>query len=355
LVSATPYNNNPSDILAQIKLFQKPRNSTIPNISNLETFFSGLERKLRGLDRKKDKEEYRRIIKENAYQIREKVLKYIMVRRTRSDIKKYYDKDIKFPEVADPKPIFYTFDEHESEVFDKTIQLALTEFKYARYAPLLKLKSEMWKSEQAEIMGKQGQVNMMSFMRMLLVKRLESSIFAFRMTLDRFIESYERFLETYLDGKVYVSAKHTKRITEALEEGDLEYIDTLIKEEKAEEYKREDFDPSLQTELESDLRVLREIHSLWSTVDRDPKIESFKQYLQTEKVLQKTKILIFTESEETASYIGKELAKNHENKVLVYSGSSGIDRSIVLDNFDNNSRNKRDEYNILVTTDVLSE
>ena len=36
LLSATPYNNNPSDILAQIKLFQKPKNSTIPNIANLE-------------------------------------------------------------------------------------------------------------------------------------------------------------------------------------------------------------------------------------------------------------------------------------------------------------------------------
>lgn len=189
-----------------------------------------MDKKLKGLDRKKDKEEFKRIIKENAHQIREKVLKYIMVRRTRSDISKYYDKDIKFPTVADPKPIFYTFDAHESEVFDKTIQLALTEFKYARYAPLLKLKSEMWKSEQQEVMSKQGQRNMMSFMRMLLVKRLESSIYAFRKTLDRFIESYERFLELYLAGKVYVSAKHTKRIIEALEDGNIDYVDTLIAE-----------------------------------------------------------------------------------------------------------------------------
>ncbi len=355
LISATPYNNNPSDILAQIKLFQRPKNSTIPNIKNLEAFFVWLDKKLKGLDRKKDKEEYKRVIKENAHQIREKVLKYIMVRRTRSDISKYYDKDIKFPTVADPKPIFYTFDSHESDVFDKTIQLALTEFKYARYAPLLKLKSEMWKSEQQEVMSKQGQRNMMSFMRMLLVKRLESSIFAFRKTLDRFIESYERFLELYLAGKVYVSAKHTKRIIEALEDGNLDYVDTLVAEWKADEYKRDDFDPSLQTDLESDLRVLREIHSLWSTVDRDPKIESFKEYLQSEKALQQWKILIFTESEETASYLWRELAEMYDNKVIVFSGSSGVDRSTVLDNFDNNARNKKDDYSVLVTTDVLSE
>lgn len=155
LLSATPYNNNPSDILAQIKLFQKSKSSTIPNVANLESFFSGLEKKLKGLDRKTDKDEYRRIIKENAHQIREKVLKYIMVRRTRSDIVNYYDKDIKFPVVAPPEPIFYTFDTSESEIFNRTIELAIKEFKYARYAPLLYLKSEMWKTEQQEVMGKQ--------------------------------------------------------------------------------------------------------------------------------------------------------------------------------------------------------
>lgn len=75
-----------------------------------------------------------------------------MVRRTRNDIVKYYDKDMKFPAVANPKPIFYTFDSHESEVFNRTIELAINDFKYTRYAPLLKLKSELWKSEQQEVM-----------------------------------------------------------------------------------------------------------------------------------------------------------------------------------------------------------
>ena len=41
LVSATPYNNSPMDILAQIKLFQAPKNSTIPGVPNLEKFFNG--------------------------------------------------------------------------------------------------------------------------------------------------------------------------------------------------------------------------------------------------------------------------------------------------------------------------
>src|SRR5580658_7216614 len=37
LVSATPMNNTPRDILSQVKLFQNGKNSTIPNVRNLET------------------------------------------------------------------------------------------------------------------------------------------------------------------------------------------------------------------------------------------------------------------------------------------------------------------------------
>ena len=51
LVSATPLNNTPQDILSQIKLFQPGKNSTIPNVRNLEAFFGALRRRLEGLDR----------------------------------------------------------------------------------------------------------------------------------------------------------------------------------------------------------------------------------------------------------------------------------------------------------------
>ncbi len=40
LVTATPYNNTPKDILSLLKLFQKAKKSTIPNLPDLEGFFS---------------------------------------------------------------------------------------------------------------------------------------------------------------------------------------------------------------------------------------------------------------------------------------------------------------------------
>ena len=66
LVTATPYNNSPKDILSEIKLFQNSKKSTIPNLPDLDAFFNGLAKRLKGLDRQKDNEEYLKIVKENS-------------------------------------------------------------------------------------------------------------------------------------------------------------------------------------------------------------------------------------------------------------------------------------------------
>ena len=128
LVTATPYNNAPKDILSLLKLFQKARKSTIPNLPDLEGFFTHLDQKLKKLDRQKDYAKYINTVRENSREIREKVLKYLMVRRTRTEIEKYFDKDIKsqnlkFPNVEKPVPLFYELNDMEDEIFSKTIEL----------------------------------------------------------------------------------------------------------------------------------------------------------------------------------------------------------------------------------------
>ncbi len=93
LISATPLNNTPFDILSQVKLFQNGKNSTIPNVRNLEMFFARLQKNLKGLDRHRDREEYFRTVQGNAKATREQVLKHLMIRRTRNEITKYYGDD----------------------------------------------------------------------------------------------------------------------------------------------------------------------------------------------------------------------------------------------------------------------
>lgn len=142
LVTAIPYNNSPNDILAQIKLFQSSRKSTIPNLSNLDGFFGNLYQKLKKVNRQTNYSDYIDTVKQNAKEIRDKVLKYLMVRRTRKEIEKYFAEDlakqnVKFPDVESPRPLYYELNDKEDEIFNKTIKLITQNFSYARYTPLL--------------------------------------------------------------------------------------------------------------------------------------------------------------------------------------------------------------------------
>jgi len=356
LVTATPYNNSPKDILSQIKLFQKGKKSTIPNLPNLDVFFNSLEKKLKDLDRQKDRDEYIRTTQANSREIREKVLKYIMVRRTRQEIEEFFGKDLNkqglnFPEVIDPEAVFYEFNQEEDKIFSATIELVTQEFKYARYTPMLYYKGKVAQLEEL------AQKNMGKFMKILLVKRLESSFFAFRNSVNRFINSYERFITELEKGNVYVSKKHINKIFEFLENDDEEAIQRLIEEDKAKQYSAGDFKEEFKQDLEHDLAILKKIKSLWNKVTRDPKLLKFIDILSKNQTLKQNKLIVFTESKETAEYITEGLhEKFTEDGIISFTGSSSaLVREKVIDNFDAKARFPKDEYRILVATEVLSE
>jgi len=352
LVTATPYNNYPKDILSQLKLFQNSKKSTIPNLPNLEKFFSHLEKKLKKLDRKRDYPEYIRTVKENSREIREKVLKYLMVRRTRSEVIKYFTRELekqklKFPEVAKPEAVFYQLNAQEDKIFTKTIKMIALDFNYSRYTPLLYYRGEITQPE------KLAQTNMRKFMKILLVKRLESSFYAFRKSINRFIHSYEKFIEEFDKGNVYVSKKYINKIFEFLENDNDEAIQKLIEEDKAGKYSSKEFDLKYRGLLEKDLKILREIQKIWSTVDRDPKMLQFLDILSFHPILKKNRLIVFTESKETADYLNENLQKY---KVIKFTGgSSEYTRRKVIENFDPKAHSPRDDFRILISTEVLSE
>jgi len=356
LVTATPYNNSPKDILSQIKLFQKARRSMIPNLPDLEGFFNRLERKLKKLDRQNDYNEYIRIVKENAREIREKVLKYLMVRRTRTEISKYFADDLakqnlKFPDFDDPKPLYYQLNEEEDKIFNATIELITKKFTYARYTPFL----PKYYKGTIDQLEEQSQRNMGRFMKILLVKRLESSFFAFKKSIDRFIQSYEMFIKEFKNGHVYISKKYANKIFEYLENDDDSAIQMLIDEGKVERYDSKDFNEDFIKDLENDLNILNTIRFLWQKIRRDPKLLTFLNELSTNKIL-KNKLIVFTESKETAEYLATNINKKFGDITLCFTGGSGeATRDKVIDNFDAKVRRPKDDYRILVSTEVLSE
>lgn len=359
LVSATPLNNKLEDIKSQLKLFQPVKDSAIPGVKNLEAFFRAQQKELDQYER--GSAEYLGAVKRTSEQVRDKVLKHVMVRRTRTEIKNYFGEDIKnqglaFPEMGEPQRIIYKFDDTTDLVFSKTIEL-LKDFSYARYTPLLYLKKQLSEFEQ------QSQRNVGGFMKGILVKRLESSFYAFRKSLNRFIKSYERYIGMYDGGIVWISNKVD--VFELLDADNEERLLQLLDDEKAQKFEAKDFQPSYRNELEADLVILKSIKSLWGKVSADPKVEYFISELQKNPLLKSKKILIFSESKETVEYLEQKLSAVFPNQVLSYSSHGGMYeeeyhkgnylREVIEANYQPGHTSPEDNVRILITTDVLAE
>ena len=138
------------------------------------------------------------------------------------------------------------------------------------------------------------------FMKGLLVKRLESSFYAFTQSIDRFIHSYKLFIDMYKNGEVLISKK--VNVYDLVDEDDFDRIEQLIADDKVERYKVEQFRDEYYNDLTADLRRLEEIKSLWegliSFEKNDPKVDSFICALKEDENLKGKKVIIFTESKE---------------------------------------------------------
>lgn len=363
LVTATPLNNTIDDIFAQLKLFQAPRNSTIPGIPNLERFFATLRKRLKGLDR--NDPEYRVAIKAVSREIRERILKHVMVRRTRADVIKYFKQDIEtqglfFPELQDPRRIVYEYEGELERIFNQTMCL-LQGFRYARYIPLLYYSG----SKQLTEFERQQQRNVGGFMKGILIKRLESSFHAFRRSIGRFIESYERFIAMFDEGTVYISKDID--VYELLDNDDIDTLEYLVEAEKAQKYDARDFRNNFADDLQHDLDTLRQIQTLWRKVTEDPKLESFTKQLSEDDDLRQNRLLVFTESKETGDYLFDQINRLYPGKVMFFSSGGGrsgdppvthnktLARDMINASFDPNQKKNSDELRILIATDVLAE
>ncbi len=101
---------------------------------------------------------------------------------------------------------------------------------------------------------------------------------------------------------------------------------------------------------------IHKVKKLWQNVKRDPKLLKFVDELSINDVLRKNHLIIFTESKETANYLFENIDEEYPGKVLLFTGDSGESiRDKVLENFDARARHPKEDYRILVSTEVLSE
>lgn len=380
LISATPLNNRPQDLYYLLQLFQDARRSTLPE-TNLQSFFGPLIREYKEIIASDDPDMDR--IRELYAQIRTRVIEPVTVRRTRKNLLNFpsYQKDlaeqgIVFPEIAAPKAKLYQLNGKLNVLFKKTVDFLTEDIHYYRYQAIRFLtaaKQEECGYTQAELVSR----SLAGIMKTLMVKRLESSFYAFRISLMNLKTATARMIEMFDNEKVLIAPD--LRINDLQEKGtSIEDIELLIdalsqKNPRNNIFHPDDFieqtisntDPtliSLLNGLKSDFKLLTELVELWDKVSYDPKLEAFIDNLKNEflrKDLNPTgKLVVFTESTDTADYLTKNLQASIDTPILcVSSDNRSKIFETILENFDANydPTKQKDNYRIIITTDVLAE
>ncbi len=362
LISATPMNNAPVDLYNQILMFQDPRQCTIDGVPNLTAFFSPLQVEFRKF-RKQDDFDIKQF-KKLAERVRDRVIKPLTVRRTRTDIEGIprYTKDVKgFPKVADPIKKDYELNPHLASLFDEAMSILDKGLNYARYKAIAYLKPEAAPGlyDNAELISR----SLAGIRKNGMVKRLESSFYAFKISVENFRQANQNMISMWENDRIFIAPDMD--INKLYEMG---YTDDEIEEklnEKAEEnpknavFKRDDFQPEYIELLRQDQELLDHMWSQWENIDDDDdsKFAKFEELLDSElfnsdKNLE-GKLVVFSESVDTIEYLSRRI---HRDDVMVISAKNRDQQfKTIRENFDANWKQQKNDYNIILTSDVLAE
>ena len=362
LISATPMNNTPADIYYQILMFQDPRHCTIDGVPNLTAFFSPLVVEFRKFRKQEDFDVKQ--FKKLAERVRDRVIKPLTVRRTRTDIESIprYNKDVNgFPKVAEPIKKEYELNDHLANLFKEAINILDKQLVYARYQAIAYLKPEASNGlyDNAELISR----SLAGIRKNGLVKRLESSFHAFKISVENFRQANENMINMWENDRIFIAPDMD--INKLYELG---YTDDEIEEklnEKAEDnpknakFKRDDFNPEYIDLLRHDQKLLDNMWLEWEYIDEDDdsKFAKFADLLKHELFKKdrnpEGKIVVFSESVDTIEYLAKRIGRS-DVMVISARNRSPLFKTI-RENFDANWKTKKNDFNIILTSDVLAE
>ncbi len=371
LISATPLNNKPEDIYYLISLFQDIRNSNLSQ-TNLQRYFyphiirykSLIQQSPLNLD----------AIQEIFTDIRDKVVKDITIRRTRTDLKKNdrYKKDLDtqgiiFPKVADPIANEYELPNHLGELFVDTASSIIdsNRIDFFRYQAIAYLTDEANNGlyQSAQTISR----SLAFIMQTQLIKRLESSFYAFKKSLNKITASTKHMIEMYERDNIFIAPDLdiSEMLNKGLSDEEIEIEILKIDDEKPKnkKFKQTDFKNGFIEGLRNDYQHLHALNERWKAVDEhnDPKWNVFIRLFKSEyfnKVKNELgKLVIFTESADTLFYLTDRLKKETSYKVLsITSENRNKEFETIRENFDANYEGTfRNDFDIILTTDVLAE
>lgn len=266
----------------------------------------------------------------------------------------------------------------EDEIWEGPWELTLTKWRHflgrvlmmARYVPShYRLVGEV---EQYEAQNA-------GLLRSAMLKRFESSAYAFCRTVEKMIVSHRRFLEALDAGWVLGGDDLQEWVTLGVDDED-DFLASIDDEDGAKDAAAYDVD-ALRTAVEADLGLLESFHARVQTVNaaNDPKIHRLIAELKAiaadaemegigeDDTRNKRKTLLFTYYADTAHYIDEALAAAIDedpelaafrDRFALVSGPSRGDRTDLIAGFAPQTAGtgvETDKYDLLISTDVLAE
>ncbi|HGO9421507.1 helicase-related protein [Bacillus cereus] len=328
-LTATPVNNSIFDLYNILTLFLKDDDfKNKYGIAKLRDIFNYYEEK---------KDEVSNILNE------------IMIRRSRTFIKsKYGDSDnklfIKGNELKFPKRNLKKIGYSISELYGENIFVEISTIIEKLNLPII---SEESLTEQQEVYNK-------ALVKTMFLKRFESSVEAFRISIYKQIRFCEILLSSIEKG--YLVTK--KDVMEDIESDSFDIIDSI------EKIDIEQFEGSielLKRQILDDLESFKRIVDLIKDINDEADVK-LQELLYQIKNLKNKKVLIFTQFKDTARYLYKHVIDNN----------FGVVAEIDSKNNKNNRKEKivaqfspkanpdhydpeKPEIDILISTDILSE
>ena len=391
LLSATPQNMGPKDILRQLRLFlgEADHGIDIEPLA-LTDFFNDAEKWMAYAAGQGQMDEWRRAggrledmptvpSKPAGRPVKvEQVLTHVFIRRRRKDIRELYDSaEVAGNPVEFPEPVLDNVDYRLDRVYAKAgkfddLQKELGKHKGFRYRVTKYIKNEARsKPEYADLLRAQNRIARL--MAVLLLKRLESSIEAFRSTLNSLIRSNRNFREALTSGFVPIGNTATRMLA-----GESFDADTALDVLQQEEDRRIESgaDRSKLVHSADDFKVgkwLRDLDKDFEVLDGvrrrvgdigpedDDKLNSLRRFLDKPDV-KNGKVLIFSEAETTVEYLYQELTRDDECAEIARltgnnrdSAENIVKRFAPTWNLGSNERMRGPEVRVLLATDVVSE
>ena len=387
MLSATPVNNRMNDLKNQIA-FATEGNDKALSADGIKSIEQTLRKAQMAFNKWNDLEEEDKSV-ESLLEMLEvdyfKLLDMLTIARSRKHIQKYYDTTSigKFPERL--KPINVKADVDTKNDFIKLAELnkLIKSLNLAIYSPMkyvLPSKVEQYSKKYDTNMGKtvfkqtDREESLVHLMRINILKRMESSIHSFAITVLKILKNIEGTLEKINTFEDFVEDFD-------IEELDIEdnRLDGVLIGSKNVKIHLKDIDKiRWESELEADKvileKILKEANKI--TVERDKKLvelqKLIKQKVENPLNKENKKIIIFTAFADTAKYLYNNISTYILDELGLYSaivtGSDNPKTNLkgvktefnnILTNFSPRSKERRDkdkpEIDILIATDCISE